>query len=123
MKKVTLILLALGFLIGGIGYWTADFSDDRVLFNSLAYIKAPGAFLISIIAGFIWKKEPARNALAITFGVLLGMFSRILADIIQDSSSHNLFPIELLIGSAFILPVTFLGSYLVYGIFRIAGKN
>lgn len=123
MKKANLIFLILGILVGALGHWTVDFSDERALFNSLYYVKAPGAFLVAFIGGFIWKKSPALNALFITLGVLLGMLSKILFDIIRDPSSHNLFPFELLIGLVFVLPVSFLGSYLAYGIFFLSGKE
>ncbi|OYX24029.1 MAG: hypothetical protein B7Z16_01300 [Algoriphagus sp. 32-45-6] len=123
MKQIDWFILVLGFLIGALGYWTADFSDERALYNSLYFIKAPGTFLVAILGGLIRKKEPAQNALGITFGVMLGMLSRILFDMTLDPSSHNLFPFELLIGLVIVMPVAFLGSYLIYAIFYLAGKN
>ncbi|MDX5338206.1 MAG: hypothetical protein LPK25_04210 [Cyclobacteriaceae bacterium] len=123
MKKINLILVVLGFGVGALGHWTADFSEDRALFDSLYYIKAPGAIILALIFGFIRRKEPSLNSLLISFGVILGMSSRILSDIIQDPSSHSLFPFELLIGLVVILPATFLASYLVYGVFLLAAKE
>jgi hypothetical protein len=63
------------------------------------------------------------NALIISIGVMLGMVSRIGADLVKDPSSHNLFPFELMIGLVTVLPAAFLGSYLVKGIFFLAGKK
>lgn len=123
MKKINLLITVLGICVGALGHWTADFSEDRALFDSLYYIKAPGAIILALLFGFIRRKEPALNSLLISLGVILGMFSRIISDIIQDPSSHNLFPFELLIGLAVILPLTFFASYLVYGVFYLAGKE
>ncbi len=123
MKQIDWLILVLGFLVGALGYWTADFSDERALYQSVYYIKAPGAFIAVIIAGLIRKNEPAQNALRVTFGVMLGMLSRIIFDISLDPSSHNLFPFELMIGMVIVMPVAFLGAYLIYGVFYLAGKN
>jgi len=123
MKKNTLILLILGFGIGALGFWTADFSEEKALSDSLYYIKAPLTFILSLGSGFIWKNKPMGNSLFITFGVILGMASRIFADIIQDSSSHNLFPIELMIGLVIVFPAALVGSYLAHGVFFLSGKK
>ena len=123
MKKINWLILTLGFMVGALGYWTADFSEERALYESLYFIKAPGALLAVIIAGLIRENEPAQNALRVTFGVMLGMLSRIVFDLTLDPSSHNLFPFELMIGLVIVMPVTFVGSYLIYGIFFLAGKN
>lgn len=121
-KKKNLIIIAIGFLIGSIGYWIADFSDDRALFKTISTIIGPGTFIGVIISTIYRKKKPILNALMISLGVLLGMLSRIFWDIIQDPKSHNLFPFELLIGLVIVLPVAFLGSFLVNGIYFIGGK-
>ena len=121
-KKKNLIIIAIGFLIGSIGYWIADFSDDRALFKTISTIIGPGTFIGAIISTIYRKKKPILNALMISLGVLLGMLSRIFWDIVQDPNSHNLFPFELLIGLVIVLPVAFLGSFLVNGIYFIGGK-
>ncbi|MFL0685071.1 MAG: hypothetical protein ACJLTB_17960 [Algoriphagus aquaeductus] len=123
MKYINWIILILGFIVGAIGYWTADFSEEKALYESVFYIKAPGAFIAVLIAGLLRKKEPAQNALRVTFGVMLGMLSRILFDMTLDPSSHNLFPFELMIGLVIVMPAAFVGSYLIYGVFFLAGKN
>ena len=110
-------------MIGAFGYWTADFSESNALYNSVFYVKAPGTFLAMLLTGMIRKNQPAWNALMVSSGVMLGMLSRIFWDIMLDPSSHNLFPFELMIGLVIILPVSFIGSYLIHGIFFIAGKN
>jgi hypothetical protein len=123
MKKATLLFLFLGVLVGAFGYWRIDFSEDGALYQTAFYTLAPGAFLVALISGFIRKKRSTMNALIISIGVMLGMVSRIGADLVKDPSSHNLFPFELMIGLVTVLPAAFLGSYLVKGIFFLAGKK
>jgi FtsH-binding integral membrane protein len=124
MKKSTpLLFMIFGALVGALGYWRIDFSEDGALYQTVFYTLAPGAFLVTLISGFIRKNKPAMNALIISLGVMLGMLSRIAVDLIKDPSSHNLFPFELMIGLVIVLPAAFLGAYLAYGIFYLAGKN
>ena len=123
IKKSNVVVLLLGFLVGAIGYWMADFSKDRALFESVYYINATGAFLATLIAGIFRKKQPSWNALMVTFGVVLGMLSRIVVDILFDPTSHNLFPFELMIGLVIVLPACFFGAYLTHTIFHISGKS
>ncbi len=122
-KNKTLVIIAIGFLVGIIGYWKIDFSDDRALYNTAFKIMGPGAFIGAIISAFYRKKSPFLNTLMISLGVLLGMLSRIFWDILQDPSSHNLFPFELMIGLAIVVPAAFLGAFLIYSVFWIAGEK
>ncbi|MCU0400381.1 MAG: hypothetical protein MUE75_05110 [Algoriphagus sp.] len=122
-KKSNALPILLGVLIGAFGYWTADFSEENALYQSVFYIKAPGAILATLFVGVIRKNQPAWNALMVSLGVMLGMLSRIFTDMIIDPSSHNLFPFELLIGLVIVLPATFVSAYLIHGIFFVAGKN
>lgn len=122
-KKQQLVIVLLGVLVGAIGYWTVDFSESGAFSGVIYTILGPGAFLGSVISSLIIKKQPTFIALNVSFGVVLGMLSRIFADLIRDSSSHNLFPFELMLGLVIVLPAAFLGSFLVYGIYYLAGKN
>lgn len=115
-------ILALGILIGVVGYWTIDFSDDRAQFNSVLKIMGPGAFFGAMVSTLIRKKKPVLNALTISAGVSMGMLSRILWDMSQNYSSDLVFPFELLIGLAIVIPAAFLGALLIYGIYLVGGK-
>ncbi len=122
-KKSNALTLFLGFLIGALGYFALDVSENGSLFKSFLFIKIPAVFSVTLIAGIIRKKQPAWNALLVSFGVFLGVVSRILIDMILDPISHDLFLFELIGVFAFILPVSFFGAYLIHGVFFIAGKN
>lgn len=122
-KNKPVIIVLLGFLVGAIGYWTVDFSESGAFSGVIYTILGPGAFFSSVISSLIIRKQATFNALNVSLGVMLGMLSRIFADLIRDSSSHNLFPFELMLGLVIVLPAAFLGSFLVWGIFQIAGKN
>jgi hypothetical protein len=116
-------IIALGIFVGALGYWTADFSIDGEFSRVIYSILGPGAFICSVISVFVRQKSPGFIALMISLGVMLGMLSKILYDIIRDSSSHDMLPFELLLGLVIVFPAAFLGSFLVWGLIKIAGKN
>lgn len=123
IQKKHLPSIALGFVVGAVGYWTADFSVEGEFSKVIYSILGPGAFICSVISFSLRKKSPGFIALLISLGILLGMLSKIFYDIARDSSSHNMLPFELLLGLVIVLPAAFLGSFLVWGIIQIAGKN
>jgi hypothetical protein len=123
IEKRHLPIIALGLVVGVLGYWTADFSKEEDFSRVIYTIMGPGTFIASIIAFVVRKKSPIYTALLVSLGVMLGMLSRIFFDIIKDPSSHNLFPFELMIGLVIVLPAAFLGVFLVQGIFFVSGKN
>jgi hypothetical protein len=116
-------VISLGFFVGALGYWTADFSNNGEFSRVIYFFLGPGAFICAVISVFLRKKSPGFIAILISLGVLLGLLSKIFYDIIRDSSSHNLFPFELLLGLVIVIPAAFLGSFLVWGILKIAGKD
>jgi hypothetical protein len=123
IERKHLPMIALGFVVGAVGYWTADFSIEGEFSRVIYSILGPGAFICAVISVFVRKKSPGFISLLVSLGVMLGMLSKIVYDIIRDSSSHNLLPFELLLGLVIVLPAAFLGSFLVWGLIKIAGKN
>jgi hypothetical protein len=123
IQKKHLPTIPLGFVVGAIGYWTADFSEDGEFTRVIYFILGPGAFICSVIAFSLHKRSPGYIALLVSLGVMLGMLSKIIYDILLDSSSHNMLPFELLLGLVIVLPASFFGSLLVWGIFKVAGKD
>lgn len=123
IEKKHLPIIGLGFFVGALGYWTADFSYDGEFSRVIYSILGPGAFICAVISVFLRKKSPVFIALMISLGVMLGMLSKIFYDIIRDSSSHDLLPFELLLGLVIVIPAAFLGSFLVWGILKIAGND
>lgn len=123
IQKKHLPTIAIGFVIGAIGYWTADFSEDGEFARVIYSILGPGAFICSVASFALRKKSPGFIALMVSLGVLLGMLSKIFYDILQDSSSHDMLPFELLLGLVIVLPAAFFGSFLVWGIHQLAGKD
>jgi uncharacterized membrane protein YeaQ/YmgE (transglycosylase-associated protein family) len=123
IKKKWGLMVLLGILVGVFGYWTADFSEKGAFSEAIYSILGPGAFAASFLSTWLKKKDPGFNALMISLGILVGMLSRIFSDMISDPSSHGFLPYELMLGMVIVFPASFLGSFLVWGIFQVSGKN
>ena len=123
IQKRHFLTIALGFVVGAIGYWTADFTVEGDFSKVIYSILGPGAFISSAFSFFLRKKSPGFIALLVSLGIMLGMLSKIFYDIFRDPTSDNLFPFELLLGLVIVLPAASLGSYIVWGIIKLAGKN
>lgn len=123
IERKHLPTILLGFVVGAVGYWTADLKEEEEFSRVIYGILGPGAFICAVISFSLRKKSPGFLALLVSLGIMLGMLSKILFDMFKDPSSHTLFPFELLLGLVIIMPAAFLGSYLVWGVLKIAGKN
>ncbi|WP_332912185.1 hypothetical protein [Algoriphagus boritolerans] len=56
IQKKHLPSIALGFVVGAIGYWTADFSEKGEFSRVIYSILGPGAFICSVISFSLRKK-------------------------------------------------------------------
>jgi len=111
-KKINILIIVVGIIAGGFSYWFNPYNEMSLFGISIYKLMGAGAFLGSLILTLFLNKKPSKIALLITVGVIIGVMCRIVFDGILDSSTHNLFPFEI-IGALFItIPSAFIGSYL-----------
>ena len=112
-----ILIILIGIIDGVLSYWfnTSD-NESRVLgipsFIFVLMLMGSGAFLGSLILTLILNEKPWKIALLITAGVIIGIMCRIVFDVVNDLSTHNLFPIEIIMALVIIVPSAFIGSYL-----------
>jgi hypothetical protein len=70
-----------------------------------------GLFLCSVGLAVLKPERVWRWAIAVGFGLPAAVIIRIIIDLTQDSSEHNLFPIEIFISLVIAAPCTFAGAY------------
>ncbi|WP_297338106.1 hypothetical protein [Algoriphagus sp.] len=115
--KITSLLSGIG--VGALSYWFQPYNSTLVFGVSSFLIQSMGTFLVAFILLSFLKEKPSKIALFTTLGVLLGVFLRIFYDItFWDSTSHNLFPFELLLVGLLVLPSALLGAYLGFLVFQ-----
>ena len=111
-RKIVILIILVGIIAGGFSYWFNPYNEMRFLGIHIYKLMSSGAFLGSLIMTLILNEKPWKIALLITAGIIIGIMCRIVFDGINDSSTHNLFPFEIIIALFITVPSAFIGSYL-----------
>jgi uncharacterized membrane protein YfcA len=106
-----IILLIGSTLAAGVLHWTVPYGE--VDYTSARYLTT--WVIIAVIAGFLGvillRKSTKHSTILVTTGFLLAVMLRVIYDGIQDPTSHNLFPFELLITMVIVLPPALIGAW------------
>jgi len=113
-KRWTIATVFLGFIAGGLPLWP-------IPYNSID-LSSPEFLGLWIVAGTIAGGFPAalstlsmnRTAGLLGAGFGMAVLARVLFEIVQDSTTHDLWPIEIAIGVAVGLLSGIAGTLLVY---------
>lgn len=82
------------------------------------------SFITGFAASFIWRKNFAIPALIVTAGFTFAVALRIFSDLVfTDPTSHNLFPIELIMWGLMSLIPAMAGAFLSNMILRLWKKD
>ena len=111
-NKIVILIILVGIMAGGLSYWFNPYNELSLLGISIYKLMGAGAFLGSLSLTLILNEKPWKIALLITTGIIIGIMCRIIFDGINDSSTHNLFPFEIIIALFVSVPSAFIGSYL-----------
>lgn len=105
----------LGFILGflsGVPYYLATPRVQASTFPAFLFsLVIIILFLSAMGISFSRPQKVSRWAIAVGVGLPAAVICRIIIDLIQDSSSHNLFPIEIFISLVIAVPSTFAGAY------------
>jgi len=111
-NKIVILIILVGIMAGGLSYWFNPYNEMSSFGISIYKLMGAGALLGSLSLTLILNEKPWKIALLITTGIIIGIMCRIIFDIINDSSTHNLFPFEIIIALIISVPSAFIGSYL-----------
>lgn len=111
-NKIILLILLVGVFAGGFSYWFNPYNDMHFLGIHIYVLMVAGAFLSAMVLTLILIEKPWNIAFLITAGVMIGILGRIIFDMVNDSSTHNMFPFELVISFVITLTAATIGSYL-----------
>lgn len=101
-----------GIITGVLGYWLNDYNVMHVFGIPIYIILAGGAFISAFLFAGSATGINRKSVTAIYIGVILAVIGRIIYDLMKDSTTHNLFPFELLFVSFMIIPAILLGAFL-----------
>jgi len=112
-KKSYTFLFIISFLAAGISnYWIIPSYEIEILntyFLSKWVALSIGIGLISVL---VLQRKIVDTATLISFGFIAAVLIRVIIDIIQDSTDHNLWPLELFLTLLIVFPTSLLGALL-----------
>jgi uncharacterized membrane protein YeaQ/YmgE (transglycosylase-associated protein family) len=112
-NKIGIVTILVGIIIGGLAYWFQPYNRGTVFGINIRVIMSIGAFLGTLLLIIFLNEKPPKIALFVSLGVIIGVFARIIYDVtFWDSTSHNLFPFEIIISGIVTVPCAFTGVYL-----------
>jgi hypothetical protein len=108
------------FFLVGIPYWTIPI-QQLSLPDDLSMASLATSAVFAAIACTIGRQPAWAAGLAIAAGVLAVVMARVLVDVLGDSSSHNLWPFEIVLALGYALPAGCAGAGLCWLAKRIRG--
>lgn len=116
-----LIIIIVSVFAAATFYWTMPYADiDKT--SPTGWFGA--AFLAGIICGVFSEKHFARSGLLVTVGFALAIALRVVYDTtFVDPTSHNLFPIEVIIWSVMAAIPAFIGTLVGNQVIRLLVKK
>lgn len=123
--KSNIWTVVLGIITGAIANWPYAYDQLNFFENKgIWLVVVLGSILGSIAAMLVKKIHPFRASGFIWIGNIASVFLRVVYDILfYDSTSHNLFPFEILIYSIVSYPSALFGAYLIVIVRIIQGNE
>lgn len=116
---LSILIIGLSFLVGGIIYWTIPIADIALLSKQFLIKWCVPVLLIGFISFPIGKKRPLLSSILITIGFVSAILVRIIYDTVNiDPTSHNLWPLEIAISICITFPISLIGSTIIFFTFR-----
>lgn len=121
-KAALVIAFAVSLLAVGVPYWQIPYSDVA-LPNSImnSWLLAP--FLAAALLRAINLASFRHAVLAIGITAPCAILLRVLAGIAADPTSHNLWPLEVILGCVVGLAVSLCGALLGSGVLLLQGRR
>lgn len=111
-KNHNITVLGAGFIAGVISFWFNPYNETVLAGISIWLLAAILSFLAALLMTIFLKKSNWKIATLVIIGAMVAYIGRIFFDLLLDSSSHNLFPLELLFALAVTAPSAYVGSHL-----------
>ncbi len=122
--RQSILIIGLGFFVAGIFHWTIPYSEMNMFSQPFILKWSISAILIGAAGVSVLRKTALKASLLTTLGFNLAVMFRVIYDTtFIDSTSHNLWPFEIIIVTMIIFPVSLLGAVLTHLIIRSLGEK
>ncbi len=112
-NKMRLFSIIMGLICGALSYWFNAYNEMYVLGINIYILMGILSVLLAIFLGVRFKKEVYSIPLYYSFGFIIAVLGRIFFDIAMDSSTHNLFPFEIVFVLVIIIPASYCGALFI----------
>ncbi|PSL01723.1 hypothetical protein [Cecembia rubra] len=114
-----LLVFGLAFLVAALTNWTVPYEDLGLMEDGSALRWAFYAAVLSLISHFRHNQLSGKVAIWIAMGFVTAVILRIVFDIFNDSSTHNLWPFEVVLA----LGITFAPAFVVGLVFKVVQRT
>lgn len=121
--KNQIISLLSGLICGVLSYWFHGATEMYAFGLNIYMILGVSTFISAFGIGFIKRIAYLHTPILICAGFVIAALARIFYDVILDSTSHNLFPFEILFLLVIGTPCAFAGWWLVDSMNKKMKKN
>ncbi len=103
--------IVVGILAGGIPYWPIPYNDINMTESSLLVQWSLSVGAAALMISALSPLGPFKSAVITGIGLPLAVFVRVITDGFADPTSHNLWPLELVIACVVAILPALIGSY------------
>lgn len=109
----SILIIGLGLIVAGIFHWTIPYSELNMFSQPFILKWSISSSLIGALGVVVLKKSQLSSSLLTTSGFILAVMFRVIYDTtLIDSTSHNLWPFEVVIASIIVLPASLIGAFI-----------
>lgn len=119
-----ILCIAISFGVAGAIYW--PMTQGRINLTSQHFISQWA--IVALVCGFVGsffllKRQIFKAIVATLVGMEAAIFANVIFELLQDSSSHNLWPFEIIITGAIALPFVIVSGVLGWVLSKKSNKT
>jgi uncharacterized membrane protein YfcA len=112
-----------GLLACGVPLWPIPYRQVSMPGNPAASVWLLLGALAGILAGYLLRHGVGAPVLAVTAGFVLAVLGRVGVETTRDPTSHNLWPVEVIIAGGIGLAAAVLGVAIARALQRVTGRE
>lgn len=117
MKKLfkepsNLYILLIALLASGFTYWFIPYKQVNLLETYFLIRWINISIFTGLLGVLLFKRPMIQASLMTSLGFLVAVFGRIIIEVIQDPTDHNLWPFEIILALILSFPTALLGALL-----------
>jgi hypothetical protein len=101
-----------GLLAGAVSTWFQPYNQLEIFGVDYRIIMAVAALILAFLYKVLFEANTVNTGLFLGYGIITALFIRIIVDVLNDPTDHNLWPLEVAIFILIAFPSALVGAYL-----------